>query len=180
MMRMRRRTKRAEEVLNHLVKTLTTDRVYQTYDYKSRDESYIRQALYEALRLGIRDFYKRKTPHYSKSTLDRKARRALTWEGDARTSIRGTELFARSHRPDYVVDMENLRIAIEVKSGDSGSGIRNGLGQALVYSTDYDFVIYLMIDTSRDSAIANSANNDPERSLIERLWFSHNIRMVLV
>lgn len=76
--------------------------------------------------------------------------------------------------------MEDLRIAIEVKSDDSGSGIRNGLGQALVYSTDYDFVIYLMIDKSQDSAIANSTKNDLEKALIDRLWNSHNIRMVLV
>ena len=42
-----------------------------------------------------------------------------------------------------------IRIAVEVKRGQSGSAIREGIGQALVYaaSQDFDFVNYLFIDT---------------------------------
>ena len=176
---MRKKTKRAEKVLDRLIEALTDDHVYKKYRFKSLDEIHMQQALDGVLRRGIKDYYKHNGRGYRENTLDRKARRALTWEGDQQSSISGTKLFALSHRPDFVVEMEGLRIAIEIKSDDSGSGIREGIGQALVYATDHDFVIYLMIDTSRNHAIVDSVNNDPEKSLIEKLWLSHNIRMVL-
>jgi len=177
---MRKKTRKAIEALEHIIEFLKSDHIYKTYDYKSRSEFFLKGPINEALRDGIREYYLRKNPHYRNTTLDRKVIKALTYEGDIKKSIAGTMLFSVSHRPDYVVELDGIRTAIEIKCDDSGSGIREGLGQALVYSTNYDFVILLFIDTSKGSTIAHSVLDKNEKSIIESLWRDYNIRFELI
>ena len=115
---MRKKTQKAVEALDHIIEFLKSDHIYKTYDYKSRSEFYLKGPIHEALRNGIREYYFRKNPHYRDSTLDRKVMKALTWEGDIKKSIAGTKLFSVSHRPDYVVELDGIRTAIEIKCDD--------------------------------------------------------------
>jgi hypothetical protein len=177
---MRKKTQKAVKALDHIIEFLKSDGIYETYDYKSRREFFLKGPINEVLKVGIREYYLRKNPHYRNTTLERKVLKALTYEGDIKKSIAGTMLFGVSHRPDYVVELDGIRIAIEIKCDDSGSGIREGLGQALVYSTDYDFVIYLFIDTSKGSSIASNMEEKNEKSIIESLWRNYNICFELV
>jgi len=62
-----------------------------------------------------------------------------------------------------------------VKKGKTGSAVRAGIGQAIVYTTKYDFVIYLFVDTSEGAKIKRSRNGRKERYVLNSLWENYNI-----
>ena len=84
-----------------------------------------------------------------------------------------------NHRPDMAIN-DHISVAIEVKRGFNGASIREGIGQSMVYSTYYDFVVYLFIDTNKDKSIRKSLGNPPEQQFIKTLWDNHNIKFVVV
>ena len=89
--------------------------------------------------------------------------------------------FGLYHRPDAEIFMDkNLKLAIEIKKGNQGSDIRSGLGQSLVYSQIYDFVLYVFVDTSDERKIRNNSTADDEKALIESIWEHYNIRFKVV
>jgi len=110
-------------------------------------------------------------------TARERAKKNLLWEGNVNTTVHNVLFFGTSHRPDLVLQFEEgLRIAIEIKRGDSGDSIREGIGQSLVYSAcSFDFVVLLFIDTSKEGKIVNSMSGDKESRFIEQLWFEHNV-----
>lgn len=73
-----------------------------------------------------------------------------------------------------------LKIALEVKVGDSGQQIREGIGQAIVYSTKYDFVVYLFVDNSPNKKVLSSVYGLQEQRLAEQLWSEFNVRFHVV
>jgi hypothetical protein len=81
-----------------------------------------------------------------------------------------------------VVKVDDIRVAVEVKRGENGSAVREGLGQSLVYSSceDFDFVVYLFVDTSRDKKIRDSLNRSLDSTFIQSLWDERNIRFAIV
>ena len=84
------------------------------------------------------------------------------------------------NRPDMVVELGDVRIAIEIKRGETGSDLRSGFGQSMVYATVYDFVLYLFIDTSKDKKILNSSTGGNEVDFVETIWKNWNIRFAIV
>lgn len=177
---MRRKTKKAVAKLDLLLDHLTNKKIYRDYNFQSLDEFYMRIPLNEALKIALKDLFREQHPSYLDRTIQRKVEKALVWEGNPTKSITPTTLFGVTHRPDFVIEIGSMRVAIEIKISDSGSSIRSGLGQAMVYSTDYDFVICLFIDTSSDGEISKSVNYEIENHLIRTLWIDHNIRFVFV
>ena len=84
------------------------------------------------------------------------------------------------NRPDMVLEIDGNRIAIEFKRGDSGGALRSGIGQSLIYSTDYDFTVFLFIDTSFDGRIKNCSKSIKEEELVQDLWKRHNIKFIVI
>ena len=104
-------------------------------------------------------------------------REEFLWEQNVNTTVNNFTFFATNHRPDSVLSIKkDLRIAIEIKKGDSGAALRAGIGQALVYSTQFDFVIYFFVDISPGFDIKSSYSGKKERELINSLWTYHNIK----
>jgi hypothetical protein len=103
------------------------------------------------------------------------------WEQKLTTTVPSFNFFATNHRPDAVLEIdESLRIAIELKKGNSGQALRAGVGQALVYSTQYDFTIYLFVDTTPKRDIKDSHTAKKEEALINSLWKNYNVRFIVV
>ncbi len=105
----------------------------------------------------------------------KKAKDSIVWEKHPKQTIPNVKLFGVHHRPDFVAYIDGMSVAIEVKKGDKGSGLREGLGQCLVYSTRYDFVIFLFIDISKSKKIVDSMVNDDEMAIVEDLWEHNNV-----
>lgn len=104
----------------------------------------------------------------------------IKWEGNVNTTVRNIQFMGTANRPDMTVEIGGINIAIEVKKGNRGSALREGFGQALIYSTVFDFVLYLFIDTSEESRIVNGATAVTEERFLENIWDNFNIKFVVV
>ena len=48
---------------------------------------------------------------------------SFQWEQKTTTTVNNFSVFSTNHRPDAVLDIEDFRIGIEIKKGDSGSQV---------------------------------------------------------
>lgn len=171
----KKKTKRAETIIQGIMAPLKSDKIYKTINYKHKNEAEIKLFMHSVLLDGLKKIYRRMQPNLRESTIQKKADRSLFWESDVKTTINNIIFLGVQHRPDFLVDIYGLRIGVEIKRGDDGSSIREGLGQSLVYSTEYDFVVYLFIDISSDKKIGRSYNGQEEKQMVKSLWENYNI-----
>lgn len=175
-----KKTKRRLTIIEKVVGALKEPEIYQIIKARDKPEHQLRQMIYVYLRQALEKIIAAERPSLAIDTLKSKADDALLWDGDARTVINSLQFLGVQHRPDFEIRIENCRIGIEVKRGESGSDIRAGLGQAIVYCQHYDFVIYLFADTSKDSKILKSLPGAQEAELLISLWDNYNIRFEVV
>ena len=176
------RSAKRTKILDQIMDALKSDEIFQTLDYRRKNESYIKQYMHQPLKRRLVDIHRELSPNTSDETLKRRAAGSVFWEGDKQTTINHTRFLGAQHRPDFRVVVNSLRIAVEIKRGESGAAVREGIGQSLVYaaSADYDFVTYLFIDTSRDKKILESFNRDLDHAFIDSLWDNYNVRFEVV
>ena len=174
-------TKRTQ-IIEDIVGALKGDDIFHTLDYRRKSEAYIKQYMHQPLKRRLVGVHRRLSPSVSEKTLRKKADRSIVWEGDKRTSIHHIHFLGTKHRPDFVVNIWSMKIAVEVKRGASGSAIREGIGQSLLYaaSGDFDFVICLFVDTSKDKKIVQSLRRPADRRFVASLWHHHNVRFAVV
>lgn len=177
-----RKSKARTMIIDDLVNALTNRRTFDRLDLKHSSEDRIRSRLDEHLYEVLVAIHGKLAPTLSEDTIKEKAKRSLVWEGDATKTINNTRFLGTQHRPDFKLNIGSMQIAVEVKLGQIGSDIRDGVGQSLVYvgSGDYNFVIYLLADRSTDSKIYRSLSGPREAAFIQRLWDDFNIRFQVV
>lgn len=174
-----KKSQRRLVILDSIFEVLTSKEIYSTIDYCRYDESRIKQYLHQPLqRMTINLLCE--LGSYKKETAKKIARKSLRWEGDMQTTVNNFTFFGVQHRPDFDLDFLGTKIAIEIKRGCTGSDIRSGIGQSLVYNTIYDFCAYLFVDTSPDKKIANSFTSQREQKFVENLWNMHNVMFKVV
>ena len=107
-------------------------------DYRNRNEDYIKQYMHQPLISELEALYEdlELSKSADKELVKQKAKNCLLWEGDVTTTVNNFTVFGTQHRPDFVVKIDKLRVAVEVKKGESGHSLREGIGQSLVYSSD--------------------------------------------
>lgn len=172
------KTVKRNELLDSVVRVISHKDIYDTIDYKRRNEDFIKQFMYQPLLNEITNNYIKKG--LKKETAVQKAKNSLVWESNKKTVLHNMVRFGCQHRPDMELNIDNIRIAIEVKKGGIGSDVRQGFGQCLVYSSNYDFVIFLFVDTSDDKRILNSMDGEKERLIGESLWKNFNALFCVV
>ncbi len=114
---------------------------------------------------------------------DKKSKELVTdfqWEQKLTTTVNNFTVFSTNHRPDAILDLGDFRIGIEIKKGDGGSALRSGLGQCLLYSTEFDFILYLFVDITPNQNIQKSTDGLREKDVIENLWQSHNVMFDII
>jgi len=174
-------TKKRIKLVDSIVKLMKKHEIFSETVSRQRDtEKQIQKALFLRLQdempKKIREILK-----FSKDKANSVVKNGFFWEQNINTTVNNFSFFATNHRPDSVLTIKDeLRIAIEIKKGDSGSALRSGVGQALVYSTQFDFVIYLFVDTSAGKDIKSSFTGKKEKKLIDSLWGNYNIRFIVV
>jgi len=176
------KSERRTWIVDQILAAMMSDEIFKTLDYRHKRESYIKQYMHQIIKRKLAEIHARLTPGQSDTTLSRKASESLLWEGDVNTTINHIRFLGAQHRPDFKVLIDGLRVAVEVKRGDRGSAVREGIGQSLVYaaSEDFDFVVYLFVDTSKDKKIRDSLRRDRERAFVNSLWDSFNVRFDVV
>lgn len=158
---------------------ISTNEIFETIDYKKQSEDKIKQFIYPNLLNQLTDYVMEKKG-FSRSLAREKAKTMIKWEGNVNTTVRNIHFMGTANRPDMTVHINGINIAIEVKKGNRGSALREGFGQALIYSTVFDFVLYLFIDTSDESKIVNGATAVTEETFLENIWNNFNIKFVVV
>ena len=157
---------------------ITQDDIFNTIDYKNKTEDQIKQFVYPHLVQSLTQYLVENTDTTAEKAKS-KVKQNLKWEGDVNTTVHHTLFMGTLNRPDMVLEMNGMNIAIEFRRGDSGNSLRSGIGQSLVYSTNYDFVMYLFIDTSKDQRIKNAQTSTKEAELMSDLWNRYNIKFTV-
>lgn len=166
-------------ILDMIQDGISTNEIFETIDYKKQSEDKIKQFIYPNLLNQLTDYVMEKKG-FSRSLAREKAKTMIKWEGNVNTTVRNIHFMGTANRPDMTVHINGINIAIEVKKGNRGSALREGFGQALIYSTVFDFVLYLFIDTSDESKIVNGATAVTEETFLENIWNNFNIKFVVV
>lgn len=173
-------TQKRVKFLDEILSVLQSHEIFSDLVSRERDtEHQIRKALFLRLQNKLPQLLE-KYFGYSEKKSSHVITNDFKWEQKRNTTVSNFLLFSTAHRPDAVLEVENLRIAIEVKKGVSGSSIRSGLGQAVVYSTQFDFVLYFFVDISDGHDILSSVSAQKEAWLIKKLWSDFNIRWMVV
>lgn len=140
-------------------------------------EQHVKSFIYNQFLSDLESLHRDLEPALSEASVKRKAGESLYWEGDKSTTVNNLLLFGVQHRPDFMLLIDNIRIAIEIKRGDSGQHVREAIGQALVYASHFDFTCSVIVDSSKGKKIRGSLSEEKERLTLRRLWDSFNIRI---
>jgi hypothetical protein len=167
------------ELLDLITESITHDDIFNVINYRNKSEDQIKQFVYPHLVDSLTNYLIEESD-IEKSKAKEKIQKSLKWEGNIHTTIHHILFMGTQNRPDMVLELGGLKIAIEFKRGDKGSDLRSGIGQSMIYSTHYDFVLYLFIDTSVDKKIVNAQGGGNETAFVELLWDQFNIKFITV
>jgi hypothetical protein len=166
-------------ILEEIMDLLTSPRTYE--DAKSNlKEREIKRDINKELKRKLLEIQDEINPTEDEELLRKKAKNSLFWEQSDETTINNFKFLGVQHRPDFEVQVDGNRYAVEIKIGRKGSDIRSGLGQSLVYVKEYDFTAYVFLDNSRDGKIKRAIENDFESRFIESLWDNYNVQFDVV
>ena len=171
------KSKKRIKIVESIASSISSKKIFDVIDYRNRNEDYIKQYMHQPLIAELESLYKEfeLTKSTDEDIIRQKAKNCLLWEGDVGTTVNNFTFFGTQHRPDFIVKIDKLNVAVEVKKGESGHSLREGIGQSLVYASQFDFVVYLYVDISKDKKIRESATQPQEQRLIDDLWKNHNV-----
>ena len=169
------------KLLEDIIDVMKTHELFSDNVKRKDDEATIQKTLFLRLEKG-KGLQKILTENNiaNQEKADLIALKKFSYEQDNNTTVKQFCMFGTQHRPDAVLDLGDIRIAIEVKKGNNGSSIRSGLGQSLLYSHQYDFTIYFFVDTTDGLDIKSSVLGEKESDIVNKLWEDHNVKFVVV
>ena len=171
------KSKKRIKIVESIASAISSKKIFDVIDYRRRNEDYIKQYMHQPLLAELESLYREfeLTKSTDAEVIRQKAKNCLLWEGDVNTTVNNFTFLGTQHRPDFVVKIDKLNVAVEVKKGETGHSLREGIGQSLVYASQFDFVVYLYVDISKDKKIRDSVSNPREQKLIDDLWKNHNV-----
>jgi len=178
-MKLASKSKNRIAILDMIQDGISTEEIFETIDYKNQSEDKIKQFIYPNLLNKVTEYVMEKKG-FSRSLAREKAKTMIKWEGNVNTTVRNIQFMGTANRPDMSVEIGGVKIAIEYKKGSRGSALREGFGQSLIYSTVYDFVIYMFIDTSEEGKIINGSTAVTEQNFLDNIWENFNVKFVVV
>ncbi len=175
---MAKKTDRRVKLLESIMSCMKNHNMFSKQVSRRRDtESAIQKHLFLSLEDNLEEYLIK----YGMN--DKKSKTLVTnfqWEQKSTTTVNNFTVFSTNHRPDAILDLEDFRIGIEIKKGEGGGALRSGLGQCLLYSTEFDFILYLFVDITPNQNIQKSTNGSREKEIIEDLWQSHNVMFDII
>jgi hypothetical protein len=172
-----KKTEHRKLIIENIMKAITSDNTFSVIG-SGHSEAQIATHLHQTILRQLENLWKVLEPDLNSKSIEKKAKASFLWEGDKNTTINNIIFMGCQHHPDYVVQIDGIRIAIELKRGETGSAVREALGQCLVYSTQFEFTCCVVVDTSKDGKCSVAyKTGDLERQLLETLWDKFNIRL---
>ena len=169
---MKKKTKRVIRFLEELHLTITNDPQFRK-DTRRKSETQIQTEI----RPLIIDYLIKYFASLDYKDAVAKANKSFYWEGQEGTLgiKRKLTLGARNY-PDFIIQDPYL-IAIEYKQSESGSTIKQGIGQSIMHtlSGDFDYVYYLFHDQHNEKRIRDSLLNEKEIEIVKLMWDQFNV-----
>jgi hypothetical protein len=104
----------------------------------------------------------------------------IKFESSKTTGARNMHFMGTSNKPTLTVDSAGIKVAIEFVKGSRGSDLREAIGQSMIYSTAYDFVLCVFIDGTEDGRIKGGSTSITEHYFLNNLWDNFNVKFTLV
>lgn len=165
--------------IDYISEAVTHQDIFGTINYQNQSEEKIKQFIYPHLVESLTE-YVVKEQGLEKPAAKELVKKALKWEGNVNTTVHHILFMGTQNRPDMVLEMNGIKIGIEFKRGAKGSDLRAGIGQSMIYSTHYDFVLFLFIDTSDDKRIFNATGGVNEQEFVRIMWDQYNTKFIVV
>lgn len=178
-MKLASKSKNRLAILDMIQDGISSDEIFESSDYESISEDKIKQRIYPSLLNKITDYVMEKKG-FSRSLAREKAKTMINWDGASNTPVKNIKFMGTDNRPHMTVDIGGVNIAIEIKKGNRGSFLREGFGQSMIYSTIYDFVLCVFIDTSDNKKIMHGSSAITEQYFLDNIWENFNIKFVVV
>jgi len=178
-MKLASKSKNRIAILDMVQDGISTQNLFEVLDFKDKTEDKIKQLIYPNLLNKVTEHVMERKG-FNRSLAREKAKTMINWEGSSNKLVKDIHFMGTTNRPDMTLDISGVKIAIEFKKGNRGSAIREGFGQSLIYSTVYDFVIYMFIDTSDENKIVNGATAVTEQKFLSNIWENFNVKFVIV
>lgn len=177
-MKYKSKSQKRIDFIDLISEAITHDDIFGTINYKNQNEDQIKQFIYPHLVDSLAEYIV-ENKGINKSDAKDQVKKNLKWEGDVNTTVNHILFMGTQNRPDMVLEMNGLKIAIEFKRGKKGSDLRSGFGQSMIYATHYDFVLYLFVDISDDKRIQNAQGGVNEQAVCNELWDNYNIKFIV-
>lgn len=106
-----------------------------------------------------------------------KAHKSFYWEGqEGKFGLQRATTFGSRNYPDFIIT-EPYLVAIEYKQSQSGSLVKQGIGQSIMHTLtdEFHYVYYLFHDESPDGRIEKSIKNKKEKDILSKMWDDYNI-----
>ena len=163
-MRFKKKTAKLESFISGLVSRIKKDPALAVFDTTNVGEKVGQGQLYGVILDHLEAyFHDYKDPR-------QKATEASYWEGNKKTKGAAKMIFGGRNYPDMII-YEPYRIAIEYKLTDSGSVVKQGIGQCMMYtmSGEYDFALLVYHDRTKEKTICSASKKQQEKLIIEEL-----------
>jgi len=187
-MKLASKSKNRISILEMIQDGISTQEVFETIDYKNQSEDRIKQLIYPNLLNKVTEYVMEKKG-FGRGLAREKAKTMIKWEGNRQSMVkrptndsfvRNISFMGTSNKPDMSLDIGGVKVAVEFKKGNRGNALREGFGQSLIYSTVFDFVIYMFIDISEDNRILAGSNSVTEQNFLDNIWDNFNVKFVIV
>ena len=179
-MKLARKTEKRTKLLDRILDVMKKNEFFSDEISRGSDsENQIQRVVFSRLEMELVKIL----PDVERINADRakaKIHDSFAWEKKKNVNVPNFPFFGTNHRPDAVLTIDDIRIAFEIKKGHAGDTLRAGIGQAVVYSTQFDFVLYFFVDTTKARDIRNSLGAKKENQLVHSLWENYNVRFVVV
>lgn len=174
-----KKTDRRRKIVTAIMESLKHDEIFDRLKYKQKTESELQNRMAIPLNRAVAKLFE-EFKGMNEDKAQATARIKFASEEDPNTTVSNFMFMGVQHRPDFTIEFGDINIAVEIKKGEAGKSVREGIGQSIVYSQHFDFVCYLYVDASADSRIKNALQQDREQEFVKDLWKNHNIMFGVV
>ena len=178
-MKLASKSKNRIAILDMIQDGISKGQILEGIDFRSQSEDKIQQFIYPNLINQLTDHVMDKKG-FSRSLAIERAKTMVKWDGNTSSQVRNIQFMGTTNKPHMTLKIEGINIAIEIKKGNRGSALREGIGQSMIYSTIFDFVLYLFIDTSEDRKILNGSSAITEENFLNNIWDNFNIKYNII
>ena len=162
-MRFRRKTGPFIKFVSGLKRAIKNDILLKRFDVRNADEKEGQGQVSNVIQNYLVKYFK----NYANPEL--KAANEFYWEGQRRRGGPAPQIFDSRNYPDFVIHSPYL-LAIEYKLSESGSLVKEGVGQCMMHTLggEYDFSLLVFHDKNRNKSICQASSKKQEKSVLKK------------